>query len=158
MTLPASGTITWQQICAEFGLDPSTAVWPASFYGKGGAPASGSLSFANFYGRSGTPGSFTPPPGSYTYWDNGTSTGLPGASVTVTSLTGAVTWTYTTSGSGALTASLVSGGSGASITFNLPSAAGSVDRNATVTLNVGGSAWTLTLRATGEDAGGGGDV
>lgn len=52
MTLPASGTITIQQIAAEFGL-AATAVFPGAFYGKGGAPASGTLSFADFYGRSG---------------------------------------------------------------------------------------------------------
>jgi len=51
MTLPASGTITLAQIAAEFGL-ASTAIFPTAFYGKGGAPASGTLSFADFYGRS----------------------------------------------------------------------------------------------------------
>lgn len=50
MTLPASGSITWNQICTEFGLTASTAIWPAHFYGLGGAPASGNLSFSDFYG------------------------------------------------------------------------------------------------------------
>jgi len=62
MTLPASGTITLAQIAAEFGL-ASTAVFPGAFYGKGGAPASGTLRFSDFYGRSAAPvvvGNITP--------------------------------------------------------------------------------------------------
>jgi len=51
MTLPASGPISLTQIAAEFGL-PANSAFPAAFYGKGGAPASGPLSFADFYGRS----------------------------------------------------------------------------------------------------------
>lgn len=52
MTLPASGSISLWGIASEFGL-AQTAVFPTAFYGKGGAPASGALSFSNFYGRSG---------------------------------------------------------------------------------------------------------
>jgi len=51
MTLPSSGPITLFQIADEFGL-PHNAVFPTAFYGKGGAPSSGPLSFADFYGRS----------------------------------------------------------------------------------------------------------
>ena len=53
MTLPASGPINLAQIAAEFGL-ASTTPFPSGFYGKGGAPSSGPLSFEDFYGRSGT--------------------------------------------------------------------------------------------------------
>jgi hypothetical protein len=51
MTLPASGTISLYQIADEFGVARSTP-FPSGFYGKGGAPSSGALSFADFYGRS----------------------------------------------------------------------------------------------------------
>lgn len=54
MTLPASFPISWQQICNEFGL-AYTSSWPSAFYGKGGAPASGNLSFSDFLGRSNGP-------------------------------------------------------------------------------------------------------
>ena len=57
MTLAASGALgigtgtANRDIAVEFGL-ASNAVFPTAFYGKGGAPASGALSFADFYGRS----------------------------------------------------------------------------------------------------------
>ena len=51
MTLPSSGPITLFQIADEFGL-AHNSVFPTAFYGKGGAPSSGPLSFADFYGRS----------------------------------------------------------------------------------------------------------
>jgi hypothetical protein len=51
VTLPASGSISLHEIAAEFSL-AQTAIFPSAFYGKGGAPASGALSFADFYGRS----------------------------------------------------------------------------------------------------------
>lgn len=51
MTLPASGTITLEQIADEFSL-AHNSVFPTDFYGKGGAPASGALAFSDFYGRS----------------------------------------------------------------------------------------------------------
>ena len=51
MTLPASGPISLGQIADEFGL-PHMTPFPSGFYGKGGAPSSGPLSFADFYGRS----------------------------------------------------------------------------------------------------------
>lgn len=55
MTLPASGVITWEDICAEFALNAASAVFPTDFYGLGGAPASGILGFQDFYGRSNSP-------------------------------------------------------------------------------------------------------
>ena len=51
MTLPASGPIDLYQIADEFGL-AHTTTFPTGFYGKGGAPSSGPLSFSDFYGRS----------------------------------------------------------------------------------------------------------
>jgi hypothetical protein len=57
VTLQASGAISLAQIAAEFGL-ASNSTFPSAFYGKGGAPNSGALSFADFYGRS----NGTPPP------------------------------------------------------------------------------------------------
>lgn len=54
MTLPASGAISLSQIAGEFGL-ATNSTFPAAFYGKGGAPASGVLRFGDFYGRTGSP-------------------------------------------------------------------------------------------------------
>lgn len=51
MTLPGSGPISINDIAAEFGM-PNNSPFPSAFYGKGGAPGSGPLSFADFYGRS----------------------------------------------------------------------------------------------------------
>jgi hypothetical protein len=157
MTLPASGNISWSQICTEFSLNPTTAVWPASFYGKGGAPGSGNLSFSDFYGRS-AGGSFTPAPGTYTYTDNGqlgSAGGGPGASVTISSTT-TQTWTYSATGSSSYSATLASGGSGTSIGFNLPAATGTSNRSTAITLNAGANAWNITLFATGLGSAGGG--
>lgn len=56
MTLAASGPIgigtgtANRDIKVEFGIANGTS-FPAAYYGKGGAPASGPLSFADFYGR-----------------------------------------------------------------------------------------------------------
>jgi hypothetical protein len=155
MTLPASGTITWSQICTEFSLNPVTAVWPTNFYGLGGAPGSGNLSFADFYGRS-AGGTYTPVPGTYSYADNGTTTGGSGSGVTVTSVAGSVAWTWSATGSASLSGSISSGSSAASIAFNLPAAAGSGTRTAAVTLTQGGNSWTLNLTSHGlGDPGGG---
>ena len=51
MTLPGSGPISLGQIADEFGISRQ-APFPAAFYGRGGAPSGGPLSFASFYGRS----------------------------------------------------------------------------------------------------------
>lgn len=51
MTLPLSGPISLYQIADEFAVPRSTP-FPSGFYGKGGAPSSGALTFSNFYGRS----------------------------------------------------------------------------------------------------------
>jgi len=51
MTLPLSGPISLYDIADEFVLARTTP-FPSGFYGKGGASASGPLSFADFYGRS----------------------------------------------------------------------------------------------------------
>lgn len=152
MTLPASGNINWNQICAEFSLNPATAVWPSSFYGKGGAPASGALSFSNFYGRS-AGSAFTPMPGTYSYNDNGVTTGGSGASATVNTSGASVVWTYTISGTnaGLVSATLASGGSATGISFNLPANhTAQTARSATVTLSQGANTWTLNLTCTGD--------
>lgn len=81
MALPASGEITFAQICAEFGLNAATAVWPASFYGKGGAPSSGPLSFADFYGRAGVSVTINP---ATSYSEGATSVGNASHTVVVT--------------------------------------------------------------------------
>lgn len=150
-----SNPITWANLCTEFSLNPLTAVWPASFYGKGGAPASGSLGFQDFVGRSGG-GSYTPAPGTYSYTDNGLTNGNPGSSVTVTSLGGSVAWTWSFTGSASLSGSLTSGSSGASIAFNLPAAATTASRSAAVTLTQGANSWTLNLFSSGQGSPGGG--
>jgi hypothetical protein len=152
MTLPASGNISWNDICVEFSLNPSTAVWPASFYGKGGAPGSGSLSFNNFYGRSAA-AAYNPMPGTYTFEDNGINgAGGLGASASVTRNAGSAVWTYVISGAniGAVSPSIGSGGSAATVTFNLAAntAMHGSDRSATVTLTQAGNTWTLNLFAT----------
>lgn len=154
MTLPASGTITWNQICTEFSLNPVTAVWPTNFYGKGGAPASGNLGFADFYGRS-AGGAYTPVPGTYTYWDDGAIGGGPGGSALITSVSGSVAWSYTISGFAA-TSSISSGSSAASISFSVPQGTGIGVRTSTITLTQGANTWNLTVKATGADSGGGG--
>jgi len=51
MTLPASGAISLNQIADEFSL-AHNSVFPTAYYGKGGAPSSGVLTFTNFYGLS----------------------------------------------------------------------------------------------------------
>jgi hypothetical protein len=51
MTLPASGPISLNDLCTEYGL-PSNSVFPGAFYGKPGIPASGPLGLADFYGKS----------------------------------------------------------------------------------------------------------
>lgn len=55
MTLPLSGPISiggsgTSDITTEFGMSPDTT-FPGGFYGLGGAPSSGPLSFSDFYGR-----------------------------------------------------------------------------------------------------------
>lgn len=149
MTLPAAPPISWTQICAEFGLNPATAVWPASFYGKGGAPGSGALSFADFLGRSAAPPvTFNPVAGNY-YVDDG------GISQTVNfaiSASQAVVWTWTRTGTG--TCNVVSGNSAVTITFT--QTAGLNDRTGTFTVSANGQTWTVTLSTTG--GGGGGSV
>jgi hypothetical protein len=52
MTLPLSGPISLHAIADEFAIARSTP-FPSGFYGKGGAPASGVLTFSDFYGRTG---------------------------------------------------------------------------------------------------------
>lgn len=50
MPLPASGTISLNDIATEFGGTAPHSV--SEYYGAGGAPASGTISLASFYGRS----------------------------------------------------------------------------------------------------------
>jgi hypothetical protein len=151
-----SNPITWANLCTEFSLDPLTAVFPASFYGKGGAPATGVLSFQDFVGRSGG-GSYTPTPGTYSYTDNGVTTGGPGSSVIVTSIAGSVPWTWSATGSTTnLSSSLASGSSGAGIQFDLPSATGIANRSVAISLHQGANNWTLNLFSTGTGSPGGG--
>lgn len=148
MTLPASGAISLNQIADEFGLARSTA-FPTGFYGKGGAPGSGALSFADFYGRSSTPVSvFTPNGGTVADEEQGT------ASVTLT-CNNPATWTYTQNGSQG-TASLASGGSGTSITFNV-SATGkvTVSTSFSVTGTSNGVSRNFTVNLTADGSVGG---
>lgn len=125
--------VTWTNLCAEFGLNPATAVFPQDFYGKGGAPSSGSLSFQDFVGRSGM--TFTPAPGDYTQgapFNSGASWGINSSA--------AVTWSYDAGG-----ASVSGGGTSTSITFSVLK---SQEAFITVTATwSGGSAnWTVDLR------------
>jgi hypothetical protein len=85
MTLQASGAISLAQLAAEFGL-PANTPFPTGFYGKGGAPASGALSFADFYGRTnGTPApSFTATPSSTSPSATASTVAVTTAAVTLT--------------------------------------------------------------------------
>ena len=146
MTLQASGAISLAQIAAEFGLSAS-APFPSSFYGLGGAPGSGALSFANFYGRSAAPSvTFTPDGGTYDVNQLGP------AEFTLTCSQAAV-WTY--SGTGSATGNSVtlpSGGSGTSITFTLqpPGISGVRSRTWTVTGTAAGVTRNFTIFLTAE--------
>lgn len=53
MALPSSGQISLSQIAAEFGGTSPDSM--SEYYGAGGAPSSGALSFADFYGLSANP-------------------------------------------------------------------------------------------------------
>jgi hypothetical protein len=145
MTLPASGTISFYQICDEFGL-PHTSIFPTAFYGKGGAPTSGPLSFADFYGRSGL--TFTPPPGSL--YNKGGANSAGAQTVTASQ---AVTWTYTKSLN--ITTNTASGTTTTSITFSTTSANTSGTVSLTATVNGQSYLWDITLDG-GNVAGGGG--
>jgi hypothetical protein len=159
MTLPASGTITYAQICAEFGLAIGS-VFPTAFYGKGGAPSSGALSFSDFYGRSGqSAATYTPVAGTYNYDNGGPGGGTLSKTITASR---AVTWTFTITGtnSGSVSSNVASGNSAASITFTMTAAATSATRTATVTLTandgVANQSWTLNLTTYGSGGGVGG--
>jgi len=109
MTLQSSGAISLNDITAEFGL-AADSVFPTKFYGLGGAPASGALSFADFYGRSNV--IFTPDGGDLS------DSGLGGVNMTL-SCNKTATWTYTYSGSPNGSSSPLSGGSGTSVVFSI---------------------------------------
>lgn len=141
MTLPASGPITWNQICDEFGL-PHSSVWPRDFYGKGGAPSSGALSFSHFYGLSGS-AAFQPMGGAYSDDEIGT------ASYTITA-SSPVVWTWTKTSGIAGTANVASGSSASSITFSV-SGTPSATKSQTFNVSAGGQSWTITV--TGEATG-----
>lgn len=108
MTLQSSGPISIDEIAAEFGL-ANNSVFPTAFYGKGGAPSSGALSFADFYSRSGVV--FDPDGGAVG------GTGQYSATVTLT-CSPAATWTYTGGGTGS-SVDIGSGATATSITFSL---------------------------------------
>lgn len=109
MTLPGSGALSLNDIIAEFGL-ASDATFPTEFYGLGGAPSSGALSFSDFYGRSNV--IFTPDGGSVG------ASGLGGASYTLT-CNKTATWTFTYTGSPNGSSNPLSGGAGTSIIFTI---------------------------------------
>ncbi len=124
MTLPPSGQISLNDICAEFNI-PNNAPFPNSFYGLGGAPSSGPLSFADFYGRSASPdAAFNPDGGTVNAADyNNVSTTL--------TCDHNATWTYGTSSGGiGASVSIGSGSIATSITFS-QTAPGTVDRSTT---------------------------
>lgn len=128
--------VTWTNLCAEFGLTPSTAVFPRDFYGKGGAPSSGSLSFQDFVGRSGL--TFTPGPGSYFKQGPFNSPGSMGVSANQ-----AVVWTYTKDGT--INASQASGISSTGINFSTTDK--TTQGNISLTATYGGQSyfWDITL-------------
>lgn len=157
MTLPASGAISFFQICDEFGL-PHTAVFPRDFYGKGGAPGAGTLSFADFYGRSSV--TFDLAPGNY----SATDVDFIGMSI-IASVPVVWTWTKTPSLGRGSSATPASGGSATEFDCSCQSLAGAHFSDPTqpngatfnVTATVGGQQynWTITLNCTGGTAGGG---
>ena len=125
-------------------MNATTAVWPNNFYGKGGAPGSGALSFSDFFGRSGVPSgpSFTPAPGSYS------ANGATSASFSV-SASENVVWNYTTSGG--VVGSPASGSSVIAVTFTLSTTTNPKSGVATLSCTVGGITynWNITLDVTG---------
>lgn len=103
MTLPAAPPMTMAQMAAEFGLGVG-CVFPRDFYGKGGAPAAGALSFSDFLGRSAV--TFDTAPGAYS------SGGTDSAEFSITCSVPAV-WTWTKSAGPNAGATPASGGTAA---------------------------------------------
>jgi hypothetical protein len=151
MTLPTSPPISITQINAEFGIAVG-AVWPAAYYGKGGAPSSGALSFADFLGRS-SGAIYTPAPGSYQDVETGH------AEFTI-SADRAVTWTWsrTTGTSGTVTdqngTTFTSGGTATSLTFGINGTT-SITRAATFSVQSGGKSWTIYVEGDSTSGSGG---
>lgn len=147
MTLPAAPPIDFNSICTEFGLAPATVVFPRDFYSKGGAPASGNLSFADFLGRSAA--TFDEPPGTYSVDDPGHT----GAASFTINASAAVVWNWTkVSGGPIVHASVASGSSATSITFSI--AIGSGTASGQFAVSAGGESWTVNLSATAPGGGG----
>lgn len=146
-----SNPITWYNLCAEFGLNVQTAVFPRDFYSKGGAPASGTLGFQDFVGRSGGAGTSYSSPNGSTLTDTETDN----LSTVVISANKTVTWTYTmTSGTATgTTISVPSGSSANSIQFDL---AAPIHTSKSVTWSVSANdgtattSWTVTLNNTND--------
>lgn len=142
--------VTWNNMCAEFGLNPNTAVFPGNFYGKGGAPGSGTLGFQDFVGRSGGLGlTYSPAAGTYSNEQTGA------ASYTITCNQSVVwTWTRTSGTGGAITdqndAAFTSGGSATSLTVSI-SGTTTITRSATFSITSGGNTWNITV--TGDQTG-----
>jgi len=144
MTLPSSGPISINDVCAEYGV-PNNTPFPSGFYGKPGFPSSGPWGLSDCYGLSNVV--FTP--------DGGSAAGsAPSGTASVTlSCNFAATWTYSISSgtSTGTSVSIGSGGSATSITFNLAApgtgtrttvwtvtgVSNGVTRNFTVTLDAG---------------------
>lgn len=148
MTLPASGTITLHQIAAEFSL-ANTAIFPSAFYGKGGAPASGTLRFSDFYGRSASAVNVTIAPTSQNTSGSTSSKVFAPSTVTVTGGTpSAYLWSLINAGDGVWS---ISSGQGtatavAQVTGALPVEPCTCDFQCDVT--VGGSHYYATSSHT----------
>lgn len=143
MTLPAAPPLSIAQIVTEFGI-ATPAVFPRDFYGKGGAPATGALSFSDFLGRSNV--AFSPTPGDYSASGSGSAGFTVDASVPVV-------WTFTKDAT--VTASVASGATGTEITFTITATGVEKTGNVTLTATLNGSTfeWTISLDATGRIGG-----
>src|SRR5574343_18056 len=122
MTLPASGTITFNNVNVELGVSGTTtrSLNDAAVRSLAGVP-SGAISMSNLHGKSYL--AFTP--------DGGTSSGsrvpidintsYPSTATATLTCTATATWTYTTTGGTLGTVNVTNNGSATSITFSLAS-------------------------------------
>jgi hypothetical protein len=150
MTTPTGFPISLSQMRTEFGLGlPCT--FPDAFYGKGGAPASGTMSFSTMFNRSNI--SFNVPSGSYEHYvTSGTATCTIGfnSNGTVTS----------SSGVGLSSSWVTPGGTGIGAGYEISFNGGAyqnlgTNRNISVSKSVGTGTTSATYTVSIRVAGGG---
>ncbi len=140
MTLPSTGAISLEQMRVEFGLPRPVSM--SQMRDKGGAPASGAISFATMRGRSNV--SFTPSSNEVAVY------GQTEALVMLSCSQEAV-WTYTKVGGADPSINLASGGTGTFLTirFNPSSVVSQATYNVTATVGGISMSWNVYLETTG---------